>query len=352
MNKTLVILTPGFPSGEDDTTCVPPKQVFIQAVARAYPNLKIILLTFEYPFTTQEYSWHGHTVFPFNGWGKARVARKLLWVKVWKRLNKIRKENEVIGLFSFWCGESAFLGKWFGKRYHIPHRIWIAGQDAKKDNPFVRFIRPRPEELIAMSDFLVSEFASNHGLRPAHTVPIGIDPRLFPAQKNTEKNLDLFGAGSLLPLKQYDLFLDIARQLADHLPGLSVMICGKGPEEKKLKTRILNLRLEETVQLSGEKPMGEVLALMQRCRVFLHPSSYEGFGSVCIEALYAGAHVVSFCQPMAACIDHWHVVRTPEEMFVKVLELLQDPDLSHEPVLPFLMEDSARLVMGLFGYKE
>lgn len=349
--KTLVILTPGFPADERDTTCLPPKQLFINALSQVFPRLRIIVLSMDYPFTTNSYTWQGHAVFPFNGWGKGRMERKLLWWRVWKRLKQIRAGNHIIGIFSFWCGECALLGKWFGKRYRIPHRIWIAGQDAKKENRMVRFIRPLPDELVAMSDFLVKEFTSNHGIRPAHTVPIGIDPALFSLEP-VEKNIDLLGAGSLVPLKQYDLFIDIARQLADDLPALKALLCGKGPERKRLQARIRNLHLERHVELSGEKPQGEVLELMQRCRVFLHPSSYEGFGSVCIEALYAGAHVVSFCQPMAACIDHWHVVRTPEEMFVKALELLQDPGLSHEPVLPFRMKDSARAVMDLFGYRE
>jgi len=38
----------------------------------------------------------------------------------------------------------------------------------------------------------------------------------------------------------------------------------------------------------------ELLEWMQRGKVFLHPSSYEGFGIVCIEALCSGAEVISF----------------------------------------------------------
>ena len=53
---------------------------------------------------------------------------------------------------------------------------------------------------------------------------------------------------------------------------------------------------------------------MQRTKIFLHTSSYEGFSGACLEALYAGAHVISFCEPMKQKIDHWHIVKDEKEM--------------------------------------
>jgi hypothetical protein len=88
--------------------------------------------------------------------------------------------------------------------------------------------------------------------------------------------------------------------------------------------------------------------LMQRSRVFLHTSLYEGFSTVCLEALSAGAHVISFCKPMDLSIPHWHFSRTREEMLQSLLEILKDPSTDHAPVLPYSMSDSARAVMKLF----
>jgi glycosyltransferase involved in cell wall biosynthesis len=349
-SKTLVILTPAFPANEMETVWVTPKQVFIRALSQTFPSLKIILLSFQYPSTGKEYEWGHHRVIPFNGNGRGKIHRVLLWWRVWRKLKQINKEADIVGLFSFWCGECALVGKWWGKRYGIRHFTWISGQDARKGNQYTKLIRPRPEELVAMSDFLAREFAANHGVRPAYTIPIGVDPGLFDPVP-VVKDIDVLGAGSLLPLKQYDLFIKIVLQLTDRLPSLQALLCGGGPEEKKLKKMICDLHLEGNVIIKGETPHGEVLKLMQRCKVFLHPSSYEGFGAVCIEALYAGAQVVSFSQPMEAWINHWYVVKTPEEMFEKALELLLDPHKGQEPVLAYRMEDSARAVMALFGYE-
>jgi hypothetical protein len=87
---------------------------------------------------------------------------------------------------------------------------------------------------------------------------------------------------------------------------------------------------------------------MQRTKIFLHTSNYEGFSTVCIEAMYAGAHVISFCYPLDHPVPHWHVVNNAEEMTAKAIELLQDAGTAYEPVLLYSMDDSARSIMKLF----
>ena len=89
---------------------------------------------------------------------------------------------------------------------------------------------------------------------------------------------------------------------------------------------------------------------MQRTKIFLHTSNYEGFSTVCLEALYAGCHVISFVQPMKHDIDHWHIVQTKEEMISKVLHLLNDASTQYESVLAYSMDESAKSVMNLFSY--
>ena len=58
------------------------------------------------------------------------MARLLLWRRLWRTLRRVKKENNIVGLFSFWCGECAFIGKWFGKFNAVKDLCWISGQDA------------------------------------------------------------------------------------------------------------------------------------------------------------------------------------------------------------------------------
>jgi glycosyltransferase involved in cell wall biosynthesis len=91
---------------------------------------------------------------------------------------------------------------------------------------------------------------------------------------------------------------------------------------------------------------------MQRSKLFLHTSRYEGCSTVCLEALYAGAQVISFCYPFDHPVPHWHVVSDAEAMIAKAKELLQDPDTSiYTGIVKHSMEESAKAVMELFAYK-
>ena len=91
---------------------------------------------------------------------------------------------------------------------------------------------------------------------------------------------------------------------------------------------------------------------MKRSKIFLHTSNYEGFSAVCMEALYTGASVVSFCRAMQKEISHWHIVDTKEEMLAKASALLSNNILDDSPVLSFTIQDTVKQVMQLYAYKE
>ena len=347
-DKTLVILTPAFPKNESETYWIPFLQLLIKAIKRNFPGLNIIVLSFAYPRGESTYSWNGFRVTSFNGAAKRKLKRIFFWRKIWKTLNNIRRHHNIIGLLSIWCGECAFIGKYFGKRYSIKHLSWICGQDALKSNKWVRFIRPKPDQLAAMSFFLVNEFNKNHHIKPQYIIPNAIDPQLFLRHSDLKRDIDVLGAGSLVPLKQYDLFVRAVASTRDAIPDLRAFHCGGGGDKEKIETLIKQLRLAGNLQLLGEKTHEEVLGLMQKTKVFLHTSRFEGFGGVCLEALYAGAHVISFTYPLEHPVGHWHVVSNIDEMAAKAIDILRDPNTEYSPVLVYSMDDSAKGVMNLF----
>jgi len=344
---TLVILSPGFPENEADTTCLPAHQVFVRALNRNYPALKVIILAFQYPFIAHEYLWYGNTVMSFNGGKHRKINRILFWIKIWRILKKLKSQHRIIGLLGFWFNEYALVGKYFGKLNNLTHYSWITGQDAKKGNIYVKLVRPKAGELIAMSDFLAKQFYTNYKVKPSLVVPNGIDIALF-SPENKERCIDVLAAGSLIPLKQYDVFIDVVKLIAEKLPTAQAVLCGKGPEESRLLSRISELALEDTIQLAGERKHTEILGLMQQCKVFLHTSNYEGFSTVCLEALYAGAHVISFFRPMENDIEHWHIVLTKEEMAEKALAMLLDAETEYKPVLAYSMDDVAMQIVKAY----
>jgi glycosyltransferase involved in cell wall biosynthesis len=347
---TFVILSPAFAAREGDAW-LPAQEGLVRAINRNFPLLKVVILSFHFPLQQERrYHWYGNEVITFNGGLKGGLSSLLRWKSAWKELTALRKQRRVIGIFSFFCSECAFVGHYFARRYRIGHHIWVLGQDARRENNQVRRIRPAADELVCISDFLVDEFERNHGLRPAHMIPIGIDTTLF-GSSAMPRTIDLLGAGSLIPLKQFDIFIEVIQKIALRLPDIQARICGDGPEREKLQAMIDASGLQRNVLLAGRAPHAGLLQTMQQSRILLHPSAYEGFGAVCLEALYAGAQVISFCRPMKAEIPHWHIVNTPGEMAVRALRILMDEQQDFTPVLPFEVNEVAIRIMTLFGYR-
>lgn len=347
LNKTLIILSPGFPADEADSTCLPFPQLFVKSLKQANPFLNIIVLAFQYPFSDTEYNWHGVKVIPFNGRNKGKLSRLLIWNAVWGRLKKIIRENDTLGILNFWLGECSLISKYAVKKFQVQNFTWLMGQDAKKDNRYYKLINPPAASLVALSDFIAAEFYKNYKLKPAHIIPPGIDISAYPPLP-VIRYIDIIGAGSLIPLKRFDIFINVVKELVKKKPTLKALICGKGPEREQLQQRIDSAKLSRNIELYGELRHEQVLDLMQCSKVLLHPSSYEGFPTVFSEALYAGAHVVSFFTPMEHLFKNQHVVGSEDEMIRVTGALLEDANLPHERILTYPIEAACRKILSLY----
>jgi glycosyltransferase involved in cell wall biosynthesis len=125
------------------------------------------------------------------------------------------------------------------------------------------------------------------------------------------------------------------------------MIIGGGPEKERLQDFIVKYGLQQNVTLTGQLPYYDVLKLMQRSKILLHPSSYEGFSGVCQEALCAGAQVVSFCRAMNYEIENWHIVTGKNEMKNQAISILQNQKECQSSPINFSMDNTAKVFAEL-----
>jgi glycosyltransferase involved in cell wall biosynthesis len=351
LSNCLLILTPGFPKDESDTTCLPFLQNLVEELNEEFPKLNLVIMAFDYPFIAAPYKWKGNEVISFNGWKKRKLKKLYKWLLIWKRIGKVKRNNNIIGILSLWCGECAILGSRFAKRSNLSHYCWIQGQDAKKGNKYVSMIKPASEEMIAISDFNQMEFEINHGIKPGHVIPVGIRPGEYSEEYVIKEN-DILGVGSLIPLKQYHLFIEIIYEIKPFFPDIKAVLCGKGPEESKLRTLIEHYNLQENITLAGELSHDKILTIMKRSKVFLHTSNYEGLSVACLEALGSGCRVISFLRPMLHEIEHWCVFQTKEEMIEKAISILNDASLIYRPVFPFTAKESVKSLLRLYNYND
>ncbi len=103
----------------------------------------------------------------------------------------------------------------------------------------------------------------------------------------------ILSIGRLVPWKGFRMLIKIMPQLAEINQFFRLVIVGDGPEFKKLEAVIKNLRLERKVYLVGRKTKDELANYFAATDIFILNTGYEGFSHQIVEAMAAGAPVIT-----------------------------------------------------------
>ncbi|WP_028973449.1 glycosyltransferase family 4 protein [Spirochaeta cellobiosiphila] len=101
----------------------------------------------------------------------------------------------------------------------------------------------------------------------------------------------IIAMGRLVSLKQHSMMIKAFRKISDNKKDISLVIFGEGPERGNLENLIKELSLTGKVFLPGTVRNTEYV--FSNGELFLHTSTYEGFGNVLVEAMAMGLPVVS-----------------------------------------------------------
>jgi glycosyltransferase involved in cell wall biosynthesis len=344
--EKIVLLVPGFPGGDGDSSSVTYLQDLVLSYKEYYPGAKVQVIAFQFPFREGNYKWNGVEVYSAGGKNKGGVWKFFTWRRVLKKLQEVERADGIKVLHSFWLSECAFIGQRFAGKRGIKHVATIMGRDVQESNRYTKKLKFDRMKVVAISKGLNERYHKLAGRYADHLIPFGIDVRKL-QRTSTDRGVDVIGVGSLIPLKNYSLFIDIVAALKKEIPGIRAIIIGQGEEEKMLLQKIETLGLTANVVLAGDLPHAEVFRRMQQSRVFLHTSSYEGQSLVMMEALYAGLPVVCFDTGRPYDGDRLNVCRDSAEMTNVILRLLSERS-GYEPVLVRTTEETARQYVEIY----
>lgn len=151
-----------------------------------------------------------------------------------------------------------------------------------------------------------------------------------------------FSLSSLTPQKNFMWIMEVAKRN----PQLQFVVTGKAEGFTKLGADELK---RNNLFFTGYLTDGEIKALMQHCRAFVHPAIYEGFGIPPLEALSCGAEVIV---STATCLPEIyqqsaHYIE-PYDYDVDLETLVREPTAPKEVVLNrFSWEKEAEKLLKL-----
>lgn len=196
-----------------------------------------------------------------------------------------------------------------------------------------RTIARRAKRIITVSEHAKKTIVDAYGVKPERisVVYSGVgqygavkpDFSVFERLKELEEKPFYFTLGSLSLRKN----LQWIGEHAALYPGETFVVSGK-PLKNIVQPEFEAFTRLQNVIFAGYLNDGEVKALMQKCRAFIFPSYFEGFGMPPLEALAAGAQVII---SNAACLP---------EIYGSAAHYI-DPDNPHVDLNALLAENVA-----------
>jgi len=142
------------------------------------------------------------------------------------------------------------------------------------------------------------------GVKNVKVIHNGIDFKKIEKVKPSEEESDVVFAGRLIKDKNVDVLIKAISLIKREIPDIKCIVIGDGPEKEKLMNLVKELKVENNVKFVGFlENHDEVIAYMKSSKVFVLPSTREGFGIVALEANACGLPVVTVNHSRNAACD-------------------------------------------------
>ena len=132
----------------------------------------------------------------------------------------------------------------------------------------------------------------------------GVDFEEVDSAGPTDDKSDIIFAGRLIKDKNVDLLIKSTGLIKKAISNIKCLIIGDGPERNSLEGLVSDLNLAQNVFFLGSLDTSQdVFSCLKASKVFVLPSTREGFGIVSLEANACGLPVVTVRHPQNAATN-------------------------------------------------
>lgn len=159
--------------------------------------------------------------------------------------------------------------------------------------------------MISISETTTSRLVRlNSGNRNIATIPIGIDLESIRSVEPSGQVSDIIFAGRMIKEKNIDILIKSVSLLKKEYPNITAVIIGDGPESMSLQQLATDLGVIDNIRFIGPlENYDDLIAHLKSSRVFVFPSTREGFGIVVVEANACGLPVIVIDHERNAACD-------------------------------------------------
>lgn len=160
------------------------------------------------------------------------------------------------------------------------------------------------DKMVAVSERTKKDLERIGVRKEIKVIPNGIDFGEIEMIKASEEESDIIFAGRLIKEKNVDVLIKAVKLVRKEIPDIKCMIIGDGPEKSKLEKLNSDLKMDNNVRFTGFlEDYDDVISYMKSSKVFVLPSTREGFGIVAMEANACGLPVVTVNHKRNAACD-------------------------------------------------
>ena len=337
----IIWISPGFAANELDSQCIPPQQLLAQALSKN-DQVQLHIVSLHYPYTDQPYQWHGITTHPCYA---PRPLRRLrIWNKAFRKLRELLRQYPKAIVHSFWMNDACLIAQMALRGHSNRHLVTLMGQDARASNRYLPLIDKAKLHTVALSQFHAKQYYSTTGQEVDGIIPWGLARVELQAG---DRPYHLIAIGNLIPLKQFEQYVKLVYELQSRIPGLRALLIGDGPERSRLEAQADALGIKDQLEFTGAIARERVMDLLAQAKVLVHPSSYESFGFVMVEALQQGTAVVAYPVGIAEELPGIVLARDFAELVDGTISALESAAVPQVPTA-FTLEQVAHHYLQLY----
>lgn len=192
----------------------------------------------------------------------------------------------------------AVLAKAIAEREKIPYIVTVHSSIfarnivGPREQITARSALESANRLLSVSGTLANDLERILGIQASNftTVPNMIDVEKFPYTPLPENSTFTFGyMANMVPDKGHRTLLQAFKEVKN----ARLLLAGDGPLRKQLQELASAYGMDDRVEFVGTVPREKAYEFFQGIDAFVHPSRYETFGIVLIEALSTGRPIVA-----------------------------------------------------------